>query len=211
LGCGMPWGTDGGTTFLTQIQNILQGTPGNPGLGWTVPNVHARLVKSDFLNQLQTHDLFFIFTHGLTPKSNPAIPYLVSFQFFNSVNPDDHVQAEVVPSDISGKIGNNHPELVFMDACFSADQTAGSAANVNAPNNFVTDFQANAYVGWAHGQFDWVGTLDARAFFNALKQHNSIQNAANAALNGSLIRGVPLLVEGDPNKISKTIIDKGSQ
>jgi hypothetical protein len=204
LGFGI--GEGDGSVHLGQIKNILAGnasSPSDPNLGWTVPTVHAVSVKSDVLNEIGgNHSLWYVFTHGLTADGHTAP--LLSFRLYNSSDPNDHKQAELVPGDVSAHIGTNAYQLVFFNGCFSADPSSGSAAPA-----FATNFKADVYVGWSSAEFDIFAYTAGKIFFRTLEQHNSIQNALNAVNNTRAWKTTAQLrVIGDPTVVSKTIIDK---
>jgi hypothetical protein len=166
LGFGIA-GIDG-SVHLGQVQAIL-----TQNLGWAVPTIHAVSVKSDVLNEIPKHSLWYMFTHGLTSVWDTAP--LQGFRLYNSSNPNDHTQAELFPSDVSANIGANTYELVFFNACFSADQTAGSAAPT-----FAANFNAREYVGWAGDQREIVAYSAAKNFFTDLENHSKVKDAITA-------------------------------
>jgi hypothetical protein len=203
LGFGL--GEGDGSVHLGQIKNILAAnasSPSTPNLGWTVPTVHGVSVKSDVLNEIGKHSLWYVFTHGLTADGHT--PPLVSFRLYNSSDPNDHKQAQLVPGDVSANIGTDTYELVFFNGCFSADPSSGSAAPA-----FAANFKADVYVGWTTAEFDIFAYNAGKTFFTTLEQHNSIQNALNAVNNTRAFKTTAQLrVIGDPTVVSKTIIDK---
>jgi hypothetical protein len=170
LGFGIGKEGGDGSIHLSQIQTIL-----TQNLGWAVPAVHAVSVKSDVLNEISKHSLWYMFTHGLTFSGRYDTPPLVSFRLYNSSDPNDDKQAELFPKDVADHIGNNAYELVFFNACFSADKTSGSAAST-----FAANFKAREYVGWAGDQREIVAYTAGKNFFLALQSHAKVKDAITA-------------------------------
>ena len=181
-----------GAIRLKELQAIV-----TDGLGWTAPTIRSRATKAAVLAALPKHSLFYFNTHGLVTNEHPNRLY--AFGAFNSLNPDDHKTAEFTPAEVAASNGQNVYELVFMNACLSADMRDP----LSQGQAFATAFNAKAYVGYNGSQSALLDQKFARAFFNGLKKHASVKNAIKAA-NSLTQLSIKLTTLGDDS----IVIDK---
>jgi len=167
--------------------NILSVQAAIKDLGWTCPNVHERAIKSEVLSGIQQYNLFYCFTHGLTPDM--VHPPLQTFLLYRSSDPKDRYDLlksedpklsdfNLHYTDVATANGAHVYDLVFFNACFSADTTTGSNAA-----NFADKFHAKNWVGWSKFQSEILSQNPSLVFFQNLKGHHPVQYAIDKANN----------------------------
>jgi hypothetical protein len=84
---------------------------------------------------------------------------------------------EIYPQDVSANIGKAKYQLVFLNACDSADPNLGSNAQA-----FAKAFNTQAYVGWDATQDTSEAVGDGEIFFQQLANPHTVEDAV-AAVN----------------------------
>lgn len=172
-------------------------------LGWTASVVNQAMTKADVLTAIPKNGLWYSFGHGISQDGTSAGSF-TGFQVWASGNPLNWKTSVIQPSDVSGVIGSNQYELVFLNSCLATDPRDGSQAAALA-----AAFKANAYVGWDDEQNISEGAGAAFDFFETLNGINPTTNAPFTVSDG--ISAANLKLGPRSGTTTMTIIGDGTR